>query len=157
MKQGQLVDEFPAADVSHQDLERIYLEHMWIHDGAHGYDRHHYTERSHRNGSRWPFPAVIGLRKLSRLLRSSLGYSRRSKSNMNAKKPRRVPRRSGKAKEKRISCSRPLWHPCFAPAAMTTAIDPGVSNFLGRSIKIEAHKRNHRPTHARRTQVQITS
>ena len=30
----------------------------------------------------------------------------------------------------------------FAPAAMTTAIDPGVSNFLGRSIKIEAHKRN---------------
>ena len=28
MKQGQLVDEFPAADVSHQDLERTYLEHM---------------------------------------------------------------------------------------------------------------------------------
>ena len=28
MKQGVLVDEFAAADVSHQDLERIYLEHM---------------------------------------------------------------------------------------------------------------------------------
>ncbi|MBV72432.1 MAG: hypothetical protein CMH52_13995 [Myxococcales bacterium] len=30
----------------------------------------------------------------------------------------------------------------FAPANVTTAIDPGVSSYLGRSIKIEAHKRN---------------
>jgi len=28
MKRGQLVDEFAAADVSHTDLERIYLQHM---------------------------------------------------------------------------------------------------------------------------------
>ena len=28
MKQGVLVDQFAAVDVSHQDLERIYLEHM---------------------------------------------------------------------------------------------------------------------------------
>ena len=30
----------------------------------------------------------------------------------------------------------------FAPTTATTAIDPGVSAYLGRSIKIEAHKRN---------------
>ena len=28
MKRGELVDQFKAADVSHTDLERIYLEHM---------------------------------------------------------------------------------------------------------------------------------
>ena len=28
MKQGELVDQFKASDVSHTDLERIYLEHM---------------------------------------------------------------------------------------------------------------------------------
>ncbi|HIA03525.1 MAG TPA: DUF3526 domain-containing protein [Myxococcales bacterium] len=30
----------------------------------------------------------------------------------------------------------------FAPTSVATAIDPGVSAYLGRSIKIEAHKRN---------------
>jgi ABC-2 type transport system permease protein len=30
----------------------------------------------------------------------------------------------------------------FAPASIVTAIDPGVSTYLGRSVKIEAHKRN---------------
>ena len=30
----------------------------------------------------------------------------------------------------------------FAPATVATAIDPGVSPYLGRSVKIEAHKRN---------------
>ena len=30
----------------------------------------------------------------------------------------------------------------FAPTSVATAIDPGVSTYLGRSIKIEAHKRN---------------
>lgn len=30
----------------------------------------------------------------------------------------------------------------FAPTSVATAIDPGVSAFLGRSVKIEAHKRN---------------
>jgi len=30
----------------------------------------------------------------------------------------------------------------FAPTSAATAIDPGVSNYLGRSVKIEAHKRN---------------
>ena len=28
MKRGELVAELDAADVSHTDLERIYLEHM---------------------------------------------------------------------------------------------------------------------------------
>ena len=79
----------------------------------------------------------------SRLLRSSSGCSRRSKSSMSAKKPRRAPRRSGKAKEKKNPhVAAHYGTHVFAPAAMTTAIDPGVSNFLGRSIKIEAHKRN---------------
>ena len=30
----------------------------------------------------------------------------------------------------------------FAPTSVATAIDPGISAYLGRSIKIEAHKRN---------------
>jgi len=30
----------------------------------------------------------------------------------------------------------------FAPTSVATAIDPGVSEFLGRSVKIEAHRRN---------------
>ncbi len=30
----------------------------------------------------------------------------------------------------------------FAPTTVATAIDPGVSAFLGRSVKVEAHKRN---------------
>ncbi|MEE2788916.1 MAG: ABC transporter permease, partial [Myxococcota bacterium] len=30
----------------------------------------------------------------------------------------------------------------FAPTSVLTAIDPGVSAYLGRSVKIEAHKRN---------------
>lgn len=30
----------------------------------------------------------------------------------------------------------------FAPTNVTTAIDPGVSAFLGRSVKLEAHRRN---------------
>ena len=30
----------------------------------------------------------------------------------------------------------------FAPTTVATAIDPGVSAYLGRAIKIEAHKRN---------------
>lgn len=30
----------------------------------------------------------------------------------------------------------------FAPTSVATAVDPGVSAFLGRSVKIEAHKRN---------------
>lgn len=30
----------------------------------------------------------------------------------------------------------------FAPTSVTTAIDPGVSAFLGRSVKLEAHRRN---------------
>jgi len=30
----------------------------------------------------------------------------------------------------------------FAPTSVATAIDPGVSTYLGRSIKVEAHKRN---------------
>ena len=28
MKRGELVDQFKASDVSHNDLERIYLQHM---------------------------------------------------------------------------------------------------------------------------------
>ena len=28
MKRGELVDQFNASDVSHTDLERIYLQHM---------------------------------------------------------------------------------------------------------------------------------
>ncbi len=30
----------------------------------------------------------------------------------------------------------------FAPTSVATAIDPGVSDFLGRSVRIEAHRRN---------------
>lgn len=30
----------------------------------------------------------------------------------------------------------------FAPTSVTTALDPGVSAFLGRSVKLEAHRRN---------------
>lgn len=30
----------------------------------------------------------------------------------------------------------------FAPTSVTTAIDPGVSSYLGRSVRIEAHRRN---------------
>lgn len=30
----------------------------------------------------------------------------------------------------------------FAPTSLTTALDPGVSAFLGRSVKLEAHRRN---------------
>ena len=30
----------------------------------------------------------------------------------------------------------------FAPTSVVTAVDPGVSAFLGRSVKVEAHRRN---------------